>query len=135
LKTPSGWSGAVIRRRTDNAMNNGKRKKQELKLYDKRDDFNFPIVSFPFICSNIPIMILDWGLLLVNYGTKGSYWLSWGHHFESCTVATITWLTVTEYWYHKLPHHNPILSSFMTYYCACNKSKTTGTTCGTGYPY
>jgi hypothetical protein len=22
------------------------------KLYDKRDDFNFPIVSFPFICSN-----------------------------------------------------------------------------------
>ena len=24
------------------------------KLYDKRDDFNFPIVKFPFICSNIP---------------------------------------------------------------------------------
>jgi hypothetical protein len=24
------------------------------KLYDKRDDFNFPIVNFPFICSNIP---------------------------------------------------------------------------------
>jgi hypothetical protein len=24
------------------------------KLYDKRDDFNLPIVSFPFICSNIP---------------------------------------------------------------------------------
>jgi hypothetical protein len=24
------------------------------KLYDKRDDFNFPIVYFPFICSNIP---------------------------------------------------------------------------------
>jgi hypothetical protein len=23
------------------------------KLYDKRDDFNFPILSFPFICSNI----------------------------------------------------------------------------------
>jgi hypothetical protein len=22
--------------------------------YDKRDDFNFPIVNFPFICSNIP---------------------------------------------------------------------------------
>jgi hypothetical protein len=21
--------------------------------YDKRDDFNFPIVNFPFICSNI----------------------------------------------------------------------------------
>ena len=24
------------------------------KLYDKRDDFNFPIVNFPFICSYIP---------------------------------------------------------------------------------
>jgi hypothetical protein len=24
------------------------------KPYDKRDDFNFPIVKFPFICSNIP---------------------------------------------------------------------------------
>jgi hypothetical protein len=24
------------------------------KLYDKRDDFNFFIVNFPFICSNIP---------------------------------------------------------------------------------
>jgi hypothetical protein len=24
------------------------------KLYAKRDDFNFPIVHFPFICSNIP---------------------------------------------------------------------------------
>ena len=24
------------------------------KLYDKRDDFNFPIVNFPFISSNIP---------------------------------------------------------------------------------
>jgi hypothetical protein len=24
------------------------------QLYDKRDDFNFPIVNFPFICSNIP---------------------------------------------------------------------------------
>jgi hypothetical protein len=25
------------------------------KLYDKRDDFNFPIVNIPFICSNIPV--------------------------------------------------------------------------------
>ena len=24
------------------------------KFYDKRDDFNFPIVNFPFICSYIP---------------------------------------------------------------------------------
>jgi hypothetical protein len=25
-----------------------------MKLYDKRDDFNFPIVNFLFICSKIP---------------------------------------------------------------------------------
>ena len=25
-----------------------------MKLYDKRDDFNFPIVNFPFLSSNIP---------------------------------------------------------------------------------
>jgi hypothetical protein len=25
-----------------------------MKLNDKRDDFNIPIVKFPFICSNIP---------------------------------------------------------------------------------
>jgi hypothetical protein len=24
------------------------------ETYDKRDDFNFPIVNFPFICSKIP---------------------------------------------------------------------------------
>jgi hypothetical protein len=24
------------------------------KLYAKRDDFNLPILNFPFICSNIP---------------------------------------------------------------------------------
>jgi hypothetical protein len=24
------------------------------KFYDKRDDFNVPIVNFPFICGNIP---------------------------------------------------------------------------------
>ena len=29
-----------------------------------------------------------------SYWTKDSYWLSWSHHFESFTVATMTWLTV-----------------------------------------
>ncbi|WP_435329591.1 hypothetical protein, partial [Klebsiella pneumoniae] len=28
--------------------------KLNLKLYDKRDDFNFSIVNFPFLSSNIP---------------------------------------------------------------------------------
>ena len=29
------------------------------KLYDNRDDFNFPIVNFPCICSNIPAALVD----------------------------------------------------------------------------
>ena len=28
--------------------------KLSTKLYDKRNDFNFPIVNFPFLCGNIP---------------------------------------------------------------------------------
>ena len=26
----------------------------QIKLYDKRDDFNFNIVNFPFLSSNVP---------------------------------------------------------------------------------
>ena len=29
------------------------------------------------------------------------YWLSWSHHFERFTIATMTWLTVTKYLCHK----------------------------------
>jgi hypothetical protein len=32
-----------------------------------------------------------------SYWTKGSSWLSWSHHFESFTFATMTWLTGIEY--------------------------------------
>ena len=45
-----------------------------------------------------------------------------GHHFESCTVATTTWLTAMEYLCHKWPRiyfngrkHFPVLSSFVTF--------------------
>jgi hypothetical protein len=30
-------------------------RKLTTQLYDKRDDFNFAIVSFPYTCSNIPL--------------------------------------------------------------------------------
>ena len=47
-----------------------------------------------------------------------------GHHFESLTNATTTWLTVLEYMCHKWPwvcstcrKHFPVLSSFMTFLC------------------
>ena len=78
------------------------------KLYDKRDDFNFPIVNFPFICSNIPAApaygvyisqmirysyqdFLDRGLLLtrklLNQGfllvkLKSSLWKFYGRHHD-----------------------------------------------------
>jgi hypothetical protein len=39
-----------------------------------------------------------------SYLTKGSSWLNWSHHFESFTVATMTWLTDKEYLGHKWPH-------------------------------
>jgi hypothetical protein len=78
------------------------------KHYDKRDDFNFPIVNFSLVCSNIPAApaygvyiyqmirysracgsyqdFLDRGLLLT--------WVPFGkvevNHFENFMVATIT---------------------------------------------
>jgi hypothetical protein len=76
--------------------------------------WSFPIVNFPFICSNIPAAptyrvyisqlirysracgsyqdFLDRGLLqtrqLLN---EGFLLVNWSHHFESFTVATTTW--------------------------------------------
>lgn len=34
------------------------------KLYDKRDDFNFSIVSLPYLCSNIPSLPILWCICL-----------------------------------------------------------------------
>ena len=92
------------------------------KLYDKRDDFNFPILNFPFIYSNIPAApaygvyisqmirysracgsyqdFLDRGFLLIrkllNQGlllVKSSLRKCYGRHQ--------TWLTVMKYLCHK----------------------------------
>jgi hypothetical protein len=94
------------------------------KTYDKRDDLNFPIADFPFICSNIPAVpayevyiyqmkryskacgsyhnSLDRGLLLTrNLLNQGSLLVSWTHHFVNFAVATMTWLTAMEYLCHK----------------------------------
>jgi hypothetical protein len=46
------------------------------KLYDKRYDFNFHIVNFPFICSNIPVAPAYGAYIsqLIRYSrTCGSY--------------------------------------------------------------
>ena len=41
------------------------------QLYDKRDDFNFSIVNFPFIDSNIPESLHMVYLFLSKYGMPG----------------------------------------------------------------
>ena len=63
------------------------------------------------------------GLLTMSYWTKGSSWLNWSHHFESFTVATMTWLTVMEYLCYKWPRtcstcrkHFPVLCSVVSYH-------------------
>jgi hypothetical protein len=118
------------------------------KPYDKTNILNFPIMNFPFICSNIPAASA-YGIYisqLIQYATRacGSY-----HDFldrgllltrtllnqgfllvklksSFCTVATMTWLTVMEYLCHKWPRicstckHFRVLSSFMTYHRLCN---------------
>jgi hypothetical protein len=61
------------------------------KLYNKRDDVNFHLPAAPVYGVYISKLI------------RYSSWLSWGNHFESSTVATMTWLTVTEYLCHKWP--------------------------------
>jgi len=51
----------------------------EENLHDKRDDFNVPIVNFPFICSNIPAAPAYGGYIsqLIRYSRAcSSYWLN-----------------------------------------------------------
>ena len=98
------------------------------KLYDKRDDFNFPIVNFPFICSNIPatpaygvytgISQMIWysracgsyqdfndrGLLLTRkLLNQGFLLVKLKSSLRKIYVTTMTWLTVMEYLCHKWP--------------------------------
>jgi hypothetical protein len=93
-------------------------------------------VNFPFVYSSIPTVpayglyifqlirysracgsyheFRDRGLPLTRYWTKGSSWLSWCHHFESFTVATMTWLTVMKYPCHKWYGYVPlVITSFV----------------------
>ena len=86
------------------------------ELYYKRD-FNFPIVNFPFMCRNIPWApaysgcisqlirysracssyqdFLDRMLLLTRQLlNQGFFLVKLKSSFESCTVATMTWLTL-----------------------------------------
>ena len=61
---------------------------------------------------------------------------------RTSTLVTMIWLIVTEYISHTWAricsvcrNHNQVLSSFMTCHWVCIKSRTTGTTSGTGTAY
>jgi len=91
-----------------------------IKLYDKRDYFNFPIVNFPFICSNIPAApsygvyivqlirysracgsyqdFLDRGLLLTTkLLSQGLLLIKLKSSLRKFYGATMIWLTIMEY--------------------------------------
>ena len=81
-------------------------------------------------CDNVILRIQQKQSLAITY------------HFESFTIATMTWLTDMEYLCQKLPwicstcrKHFPVLSSIMTYHRVCNQINTTGATSGAGADY
>jgi hypothetical protein len=96
-------------------INNAGRLK--IKLDDKRDDFTFPIVNFPFISSNIPASLVHGVYIsqLIHYsGTCAQYSdfvdraqlltqtrLRCSHRYKNSTVVTTIWLTATKYPYLK----------------------------------
>jgi hypothetical protein len=133
-----------------------------MKLYDKRDYFNFPIVNFPLIFNKIlatsayEIYIFQ----LTRYSRVCGYYHDLLNSGMLLTMRLLnqwllvvklksslfddrrmTWLTVMEYMCHKWPricsvfrNHKPILSSSMTYHIVWNKSNTKDPTSGSGPP-
>ena len=131
------------------------------KLYHKRDDFNFLIVNFPFICSNIPALpayevfisqlirysrpcssyhaVLDiWLQLTRKLLNQGFIVVTLRSLLQIVTVSIMTLLTVTEYLSQITTNMlriyrklYPVLSSFIAYHRVCTKSNT-GVTSGAG---
>ena len=96
--------------------------KKKPKLYDRREDFNFPFIYaatfkqhfhmeyLSLSWSDISELVIPIIISLIagccwqgSYQAKGSQCLSWSHHFKSFTVYTMTCLTLTEYRCHKWP--------------------------------
>ena len=119
------------------------------KLYEKRDDFKFPIENFPFICSNNSNRTCIWSIYLSVDPILQSLWfLSW--FFDRGLLLTrkllnqgflvVKWKSpLRKFCGHKWSlicsvcrYHNLVLSSCMTYHRACSKSNTTVATCGAG---
>jgi len=88
------------------------------KLYNKHDNFTFPIVNF-FISSYIPAsppygvyisQLVHYSRACAQYSdlldrvqmlTQKLLKLSWNHCYKNCTVVITIWLTLTKYSYLK----------------------------------
>jgi hypothetical protein len=120
------------------------------KLYDKRDDFNFPIVNFPFLCSNIPAVpaygvyisqlirysraygsyqdFLDRGLMLTRKLLNQGFLLvklkaSYRKFYGRHHDLVDRYGILCHNWPRicsTCRKHFPVLSSFMTYHRVCN---------------
>jgi hypothetical protein len=75
------------------------------KLYDKRDDFTFPSVNFPFIISNIPASpaygVYISQLIRKSYSNKATLLLGRSHCCKNSMVVITIWLSVAKYPYLK----------------------------------
>ena len=90
------------------------------KLYDKRDNFNLPILNFSSICSNIPAAPanrVDVSQLIRYSRACGSYqnFLDVGRHHD---LVNRYGISVSQMITDMI--HLPVLSSFMTYHRLCN---------------
>jgi hypothetical protein len=65
---------------------------KKTQLYAKRDYFNFPIVNFPFILSNIPAAPA-YVCMVARFTT--TYAIS-AHHHSNCEFEPRSWLGVLD---------------------------------------
>ena len=110
-----------------------------MQLYDKLDDFNFPIVKlFTYTQQNSSSSSI-WSIALSPYQgclvikLKSSLRELYGRHHDlvNCYGVSVSQMTTDMF-----RHHNRVLSSFMLQQRVCDNSNTTGVTYGaeTAYP-
>ena len=107
----------------------------QTKLYDKRDDFNFAIVNFPFICSNIttaPAYAVYISQLMRYSRACGSYQDFFDRGLLLTRKLLNQWFLLVKLKsslrrfycrHHDLVDrygHFPVLSSFITFHWICN---------------
>ena len=119
----------------------------QTKLYDKRDDFNFAIVNFPFICSNIttaPAYAVYISQLMRYSRACGSYQDFFDRGLLLTRKLLNQWFLLVKLKsslrrfycrHHDLVDrygHFPVLSSFITFHWICNQINSMGVTSGAG---